>query len=213
MILLTDTLIAIGFATVSLGTIHEEDGIQERTFWLQNDGSEPVTIVQGYPSCECTTIEFEKDRPIAPGDSTRVVLRFNPRGKSGEFYESGTLVYGTDRKTAVVAMEGSCITSEETLKKQFPVEVNERLRLSTDHFDLGFMRVGESKERNVVVLHRIEYAPGEEHGQEYYQEVVPVKFTVDAKTAKGLQHIDYPFTVVDNDKQKKLSVRLDVFVR
>ena len=71
--LVTDTLVAISFATVSLGTIQEADGVQERTFWLRNDGTEAVALVQGYTSCGCTTIHFTKDEPIAVGDSTSVV--------------------------------------------------------------------------------------------------------------------------------------------
>ena len=85
--LLTDTLIVIGMATVSLGTINEADGLQERTFWLRNNGTEAVTLVQGYTSCGCTTIQFDKEQSIAPGDSSAVTLRFNPQGKGGEFEE------------------------------------------------------------------------------------------------------------------------------
>ena len=76
--LVADTLVAIGLATVSLGTIQEADGPQERTFWLRNDGTESVALVQGYTSCGCTTIQFTKDEPVAVGDSTSVVLHFNP---------------------------------------------------------------------------------------------------------------------------------------
>ena len=111
--LVADTLVAIGFASISLGTIQEADGVQERTFWLRNDGTEAVALLQGYTSCGCTTIHFTKDEPIAVGDSTSVVLRFNPQGKGGEFEETGTIVYGPNRKRIQLSMVGTCITSEE----------------------------------------------------------------------------------------------------
>lgn len=46
-----------------------------------------------------------------------------------------------------MTLTGTCITSEETLLRQFPVRISDHLRLSTDRFDLGVMRQGESKER------------------------------------------------------------------
>ena len=79
--LVADSLIVIGLATISLGTIQEADGVQERTFWLLNTGTESVALHQGYTSCGCTTILFSKDTFVSPGDSTAVTLRFNPKAK------------------------------------------------------------------------------------------------------------------------------------
>ena len=205
--LVADTLITIGLATISLGTIQETDGVQERTFWLRNAGREEVALTQGYTSCGCTTIHFAKDTAIAPGDSTAVTLRFNPRGKGGEFEEVGTITYGSEkvrmnndkRKHLQLTLEGTCVTSEETLLRQFPIRITDDLYLSTDRFDLGIMNVGETKERTVVFLHR--------NGNR--QERIPIRFTVDAKTPKGLQHIAYPITL-DN---KKVIITLDVLIK
>lgn len=145
--LLADSLVVVGMATVSLGTIQESDGVKEHSFWLCNVGQESVALHQGYTSCGCTTIHFDKARQLAPGDSAQVTLRFNPRGKGGEFHEMGTIEYGKSRKRVNMALVGNCITSEETLMRQFPIRVNDYIRLSTNRFDLGRMRQGESKER------------------------------------------------------------------
>lgn len=202
--LIADTLVAIGFATISLGTIQEADGVQERTFWLRNDGTEAVTLVQGYTSCGCTTIQFAKDESIAVGDSTSVVLRFNPQGKGGEFEETGTIVYGPNRKRINLSMVGTCITSEETLMRQFPVRISDEIRLSTNRFDLGIMHVGDSKERGVVVLHR---------NENNRQERITIKFTVDANTPKGLQHIPYLIKTKVKGKELTLTITLDVLIK
>ena len=194
----------LGFATVSLGTIHEADGVQTHSFWLRNDGTEPVTLVQGYTSCGCTTIQFAKDQSIAVGDSTCVTLRFNPQGKGGEFEETGTIVYGSNRKRIHLSMIGNCVTSEETLMRQFPIRISDDLRLSTNRFDLGIMHVGESKERGVVILHRDE-------GNR--QERIPIKFTVDAKTPKGLQHIPYQIETKAKGKKQIMTILLDVLIK
>ena len=197
--LVADTLVAIGLATISLGTIHEADGPKEHTFWLRNAGQEAVVPTQGYTSCGCTTIHFIKDAPVAPGDSTAVTLRFNPRGKGGEFHEVGTIEYGTQRKRVSLALTGTCITSEETLLRQFPIRINDSLRLSTNRFDLGIMRAGETKNRTVVAL----------HCNDNRQERTPIRFTVDAKTPKGLQHITHPLKV----GEETVNITLDVLVK
>ena len=84
--------------------------------------------------------------------------------------------------------------------RQFPVRINDNLRLSTDRFDLGVMRVGDTKERNVVVLHR---------NKNNSQERIPIHFTVDADKKKGIQHIAYPI-IVDGTE---VSILLDVLIK
>lgn len=201
--LFADTLVVIGLATASLGTIQEADGVVERTFWLRNDGTGAVTLRQGYTSCGCTTIQFAKDAEVQPGDSTAVTLRFNPQGKGGDFEEVGTVVYGDRRKRATMALTGTCITSEETLLRQFPIRVSDQLRLSSDRLDLGRMHVGETKERGVVVLHRDE---------DNRQERIPITFTVTEAMPKGLQHIDYPVKTKVGGKTLTLKVIIDVYI-
>lgn len=202
--MIADTLVVIGLATISLGTIQEADGVQERSFWLRNDGRETVMLQQGYTSCGCTTIDFAKGLSVEPGDSTCVTLRFNPRGKGGEFMETGTVVYGNSRKRVELSMVGNCITSEETLLRQFPVRISDRLRLSSDRFDLGIMRVGESKERNVIVLHKAD---------NNRQERFTVSFSPDENSPKGLQHVVRTISTVDGGQSIDLRITLDVIVK
>ena len=195
-----DTLIVIGLSTINLGAIRESGGIQEHTFWLRNASASAVTLGEGYTSCGCTTIDFAKGKAVQPGDSTAVTLRFNPRGKGGEFEEVGTVTYGSRKKHVNLTLTGTCITSEETLMRQFPIRVDDTLRLSTDRFDLGIMHVGETKERNVVVLHT---------SQGNRREQIPVRYTVEASTPKGLRHITYPIKTGG----KRINIILDVLIK
>ena len=205
--MIADTLTIIGLATIALGTIQEADGPVEHTFWLRNDGTETVVLHQGYTSCGCTTITFEQGRQLAPRDSADVRLRFNPRGKGGEFLETATIVYGPRRRRIQMALEGTCQTSEETLMRQYPVRISDRLRLSTDHFDLGRLAVGESRQRSLAVL------IGDAGGQRR-QERVDISFTVKPTTPKGLQHIDHPVEItLDDSRRQTVTIRLDVFVK
>jgi hypothetical protein len=104
-----------------------------------------------------------------------------------------------------MSLVGTCITSEETLLRQFPIRINDRLRLSTNRFDLGIMHIGESKERSVVFLH-LPPKGGQEGAS---QERIPIRFTVDAKTPKGLQHIAHPIKV----GKETVTIMLDVLVK
>ena len=195
-----DSLIVIGLSTVSLGTINEADGRQERDFWLRNAGTEAVSIVQGYTSCGCVKLQVPLGETILPGDSARTVLTFDPKGKGGEFYERGVIVYGRSRKRLSVAMEGVCITSEETLMRQYPIRINDDLRISTNRFDVGVMEIGETKTRNVVILHR------DENNR---SECVPVTIKADSTLSKGVHHITQ--TIYTNSKNKKINIDIQFY--
>lgn len=210
--LLADTLIVIGMATASLGTIQEADGTKEHTFVLRNAGTEAVTLQQGYTSCGCTTIRYDQGKTIAPGKTTRVTLRFNPRGKGGEFEETGTIAYRSEKRKAKsqklkrvnVSLVGTCITSEETLLKQFPIRLTDHLRLSSNRFDLGIMRPGDSKERHVTVLHQ------DENNR---LESVTLTFTVTSDMPKGVQHVVRTFKTKVKGRQHTVNVTFDVLVK
>lgn len=199
-----DTLVTIGLATLSLGTIKESDGKVEREFWLRNAGTGPVTLVQGYTSCGCVKLTFPLGETIQPGDSVRTVLDFDPKGKGGEFYERGTIVYGKSRKRVELVMEGECITSEETLLRQFPVRINDDLRLSADHFDLGVMTAGETKSRNVVVLHR------DENNR---KECISVSVEADGSLAKGVHRIKRLIDTIYKNKKTTFEVKFDILIK
>ena len=203
--LIADTLVVIGLATASLGTIQETGGVQQHTYWLRNDGSQAVTLQQGYTSCECTTMEFDRYAQVQPGDSTAVTLRFNPQGRGGDFTVTGTVVYGEQRKRVKLSMTGNSILSEETILKRYPVAIGDDLRLSTDRFDLGIIHPGETRERTVVVLHR------DENDR---TEPLTVTYSPDDKTPRGLQHIPYTLTTTTaQGKQQQLTITLDVMIK
>lgn len=207
IMLFADTLVVIGLATASLGTIHEADGVIEKKFQFCNAGTSDVKLVEGYTSCGCTTMEFPVDALLHAGDTATVTLAFNPRGKSGEFMQEGTIVYETPSGTKDITfvLTGTCITSQETLLRQFPIRINDRLRISADRFDLGTVRVGETKERGVVVLHA-----DEDNRQEY----IAVSVTPGDKTTKGLQHLMKTITTHDGQGQlHHISITFDMMVK
>lgn len=202
--MLIEKLVLIGAAVVSLGTIHEADGVQERSFWLRNDGTEAVAMTQGYTSCGCTTIRFPKDSLLSSGDSVQVSLRFNPRGKGGEFEEHGVVVYGRGRHHVEMVLTGLCVSSEETLLRQFPVRISDALRVNTDHFDLGVMMAGASRTLHITVLHRNEADR---------QVVIPLTFVANPDYGTGLQHVTKNITLTTKDETTIISITFDVIIK
>lgn len=168
-----DSLVVLGLATLSLGTVSDEQP-REHTFAVENVGSDTVTLGQGYTSCGCTTVAYERGRRLAPGDTAHIAVRFNPRGKSGPFEETAIVVYTATRRHLTLTLEGNVAPSREALLRRFPIAAG-RLRLSTDRFDLGPRRRGETVERTVVVLH-----------PDGRQEAVPIRYT--ASGPLGLHH-------------------------
>lgn len=62
----------------------------EAEFYIRNRGNEPLLILDTESSCGCTTATYDK-RPVAGGDSLRVVLTYTPK-EPKYFQESVTLV-------------------------------------------------------------------------------------------------------------------------
>lgn len=191
-------------ATIALGTILEANGPVSRDFWLKNDGTDTVKLLQGYTSCGCTTITFPADSTILPGDSSMVRLTFNPRGKGGEFYEVGTVIYGNAPERLQLVLEGTCITSEETLLKQFPVKIDDSLRLSKDRFDIGIVKNGEKKSRHVTLLHR---------DQGDRKERFTVDLTVPDSLQPGVHHLTRNIKTIHRDKPMAIPITFDLLIR
>lgn len=201
--MITDFLHVIGAATLALGVIHESDGVQQHSFWLRNDGTSAISQLHGYTSCGCTTIELSKDSVVAPGDSVCVTLRFNPRGKTGEFHESAMVTYQPEGKVQM-ALEGECIPSAGSLQRQYPIPINDNLRLSKARFDIGVMRLGASRTLHVSVLHTDDNNRVETFG---------IPFCVTANMPKGLQHIERTLTTNDSYGEVEFKIILDVIIK
>lgn len=207
--MIIDSLIVSGIAIVNLGTIQESDGIIERDFWLRNAGRNPITIVQGYTSCGCTTIDYKRDTIVEGGDSTCVTLRFNPANRGDEFYESGTIAYTTaesdKRRFVNMALEGTCVLKQETLLMQHPIVVSEDVRISRNRYDLGYLNTGQHKQLSVSVLCRTD-------GIWQHYATIDVSFTADDSLPRGLQHITRTFHINHADTIIPFDITYDVII-
>jgi hypothetical protein len=67
----TDTLI-------EMGTIREGEVVRYAAA-VRNAGTEPLVIKSVATSCGCTAVDYEK-RPIPPGETGRLTIKFDSRG-------------------------------------------------------------------------------------------------------------------------------------
>ncbi|WP_170124434.1 DUF1573 domain-containing protein [Breznakibacter xylanolyticus] len=64
------------FGDVSEG---EEVGV---VYWARNDGHGPLLITHVKAGCGCTSVKWPNE-PVAPGDSGRIDVLFDTRGRQG----------------------------------------------------------------------------------------------------------------------------------
>lgn len=103
---------AISFenTTHDFGVIKEADGWIEHTFTFTNTGTAPLAIITVSASCGCTKPEFSP-KPIAPGKTGTVKIRFTPAGLKGEFTRTAKVRTNIKGKAGIVVLtiEGSVI--------------------------------------------------------------------------------------------------------
>jgi hypothetical protein len=63
------------------GTI-EQGAAQETVFEFTNTGNAPLIITDARSSCGCTVPEYPKNKPIAPGETGELLVKFNGSGQN-----------------------------------------------------------------------------------------------------------------------------------
>lgn len=82
------------------GTIKEADGPVTHAFTLKNVGNAPLVITRASASCGCTKPKFSTE-PIAPGNSTKIEVTYNPAGRPGQFVKT-VAVYSNGKEGAFI---------------------------------------------------------------------------------------------------------------
>lgn len=104
----------------NFGAFSEDDGRVECAFRVVNEGDEPLTILAARASCGCTVPSYSRE-PIAPGDTARVMVSYNPTGRPGKF-SKGVTVDLSDQQRTRLMVEGTVIGAQNTVRSRYPVE-------------------------------------------------------------------------------------------
>ena len=125
--------------SIDFGTIKEDDGKVERSFYAKNNSNQSVKIERIRTSCGCTTVARQQFE-IAAGDSAILPITFNPIGRPGAF-DKQILVYTNDT-TYRLNIYGNVKPSAQTIALRFPEKAGS-LQLSRLSFMLGEVKTGE----------------------------------------------------------------------
>lgn len=82
----------------------EQGTPQETVFTFTNNGDAPLIITDTKTSCGCTTPQFPKDTPIAPGETGEIAVRFNGSG-NGQVTKTITVMANTEKGSELLRIK------------------------------------------------------------------------------------------------------------
>ena len=96
----------IAFAEKSheFGTIDQGE-VVEHVFAFTNTGAAPLVLTNVNTTCGCTAPEWPRE-PIAPGETSKITVRFNSRGKQGHQNKVITIISNASNSTERISMVG-----------------------------------------------------------------------------------------------------------
>ena len=86
------------------GTVNEGD-IVETTFKLTNSGKTDLVITDAQVTCGCTVPVWPK-KPIKPGETEEIQVRFNTNGKQNRQQKNITLITNTESGREILTLKG-----------------------------------------------------------------------------------------------------------
>lgn len=106
-----DVAIKKGAASISFenkeydfGTVDEGE-IVETTFKVTNSGKTDLVITDAKVTCGCTVPVWPK-KPIKPGETENIKVRFNTRGKKNRQQKNITLITNTEKGSEILTLKG-----------------------------------------------------------------------------------------------------------
>jgi len=100
------------------GTIKEDDGIAIGTFEFTSKGSSPLILQRVITSCNCTSCDWPK-QPLAPGESGKLKIKFDPKGRSGAFDLMITVYTNSETAVIVLRIKGVVKEHPKTLEEVY----------------------------------------------------------------------------------------------
>ncbi|MHB0756457.1 DUF1573 domain-containing protein [Polaribacter sp. M15] len=103
-------LISFETKEYDFGTVNEGD-IVETTFKLTNSGKTDLVITDAKVTCGCTVPVWPK-KPIKPGQTEEIQVRFNTNGKKNRQQKNITLITNTETGREILTLKGMVTPKE-----------------------------------------------------------------------------------------------------
>jgi hypothetical protein len=98
-----DTSLILLETTFDFGKIPQGKPVNHN-FTFKNGGKSDLKLVNVQASCGCTTPEWEKDKSIAPNETSTIKVGYNAAAE-GPFSKTITITYNTDQ-TKIITIKG-----------------------------------------------------------------------------------------------------------
>ena len=128
-------------ASHDFGTVREEGGRVSCTVTGVNRGDRPVVLLDVVASCGCTVPEYSR-KPVLAGDSTRIVVTFDPENRPGAFVKELGVYSSERRKIATLTISGSVTPRQRSVEELYPVDAGGGVRLSTSLCSFAYLYAG-----------------------------------------------------------------------
>lgn len=135
--------------THNFGAFSESMGKVTCTFLAVNVGDEPAVVLDARANCGCTRPRYDK-RPVAPGDTLRVTVSYDPSGRPGRFHKQVRVNTNAIDGPATLNIRGTVIGSPQTLNQRYPVMAG-NARLSNDLAAFGSGRKGSIRAASIQI--------------------------------------------------------------
>lgn len=136
--------------THHFGTINENDGEAICEFSYTNTGNAPLILTNVRAGCGCTTPEWQR-QPVAPGESGKIKVAYNPKNRPGSFIKSITV--NSNAETPVVSLT---IRGSVTRKPANPMDAYRYaagpLKMTDNSMNLGAVKNTAVAEKQIELI-------------------------------------------------------------
>ena len=116
------TTVSFAETTFDFGTIDEGEKVSH-VYQFTNTGNEPLILSNAKGSCGCTVPSWPRE-PIAPGESSEILVEFNSKNKSGKKNQKVTITANTNPPETFIYLTGTVNKDESNPATNPSIQVN-----------------------------------------------------------------------------------------
>ena len=137
--------------TYDYGHIAEDGGSVVCSFEAVNTAEHSVEVTKISTTCGCTSAIYES-RTVAPGDTFRVEVRYDPMNRPGRI-DKDIIVHTSDTEAlTTLHITGYVQPRERSVEEIYPFDMGGGLRLKSTFHAFGFVEQGKSTEAYIECL-------------------------------------------------------------
>lgn len=137
--------------SVDYGHIAEDGGSVVRNFQAVNNGAKPIVVVDVVTACGCTTASYSR-KPIAPGESFNLEVRYNPMNRPGRIDRKIYVQTSDAEQRIALHLKGYVEARERDISELYPFDMGNGLRLDMTSHAFGNIEQGTTVESHIAYV-------------------------------------------------------------